>query len=264
MYQHTDEGNMMPDIQMRFHADMLVLSSPLDAALEAQGVDAQSQRELMCILEPETIEEALRLQDAAGAPCIVTPTNGITRARLAHNRLEDRQSEIAQAALQMVRDLTPQHVIAEIGPTHLPIDPTSKTSLVANRDQYADAVSAFGTEGIDAFFLNGMADIDDMRCALMGVRKMCDTPVIASVNVDGHGNVVGRNQSIEEASDLMEDFEADVIGMCTAAPLDQAAAVAERLVRATELPVLVQLQVQAVNPRQGEPTPENPISMRTP
>jgi 5-methyltetrahydrofolate--homocysteine methyltransferase len=248
----------MPDIQMRFHTDMLVLSSPIDAALVAQGVDVETQRELLSVIEPETIDEALRLQSIAGAPCLVTPTNGITRARLAHNRLEDRDEVIAHAALDMVRDLAPQHIIAEIGPTRLPIDPTSKTSLVANRDQYAGAVTAFGTDGIDAFFLNGMADIDDMRCALMGVRKMCDVPVIASIGVDAHGNVIGRDQSIEDAVDLMEDFEADVIGFSTTAQLDAAAAICERACRATELPILVQLEVNAVAPRQRDATPENP------
>ncbi len=269
----------MPDLQMRFHADMLVLSAPIDAALEKQGIDVESEREFLSLNEPETILEALRMESVAGAACMVTPTNGITEARLAHFRMQDKAAQMAQAALSSVHSLTPQHVLAEIGPTMLPIDPSGKQSLVANRDQYSNAVKAFSlqvgaalgagapvgilsfedpAEGLDAFFLNGMVSIDDMRCALMGVRKMCDTPVIASVNVDGKGNLVGRHESIEQAADVMEEFEADAVGFSTKAPLDQAAKIAERLVRAVDLPVLVQLEVDHVDNRQGEETPENP------
>lgn len=233
----------MPDLQLRFHKDMLVLSSPLEASLAARGVEVAADEEALSITEAEMVREVLQLESLSGAPCLVTPTNGITRARLAHARLEDRDAPIADAALDIVESLSPQHVIAEIGPTRLPIDPESKASLMANRDQYSEAVHAFGTERVDAFFLNGLAGIDDMRCALMGVRRMCDTPVLVSVDVDASGNVIGRNQSIEDLVDVMEEFEADVVGFSTSASIDQAAALVERICRVTELPVLVQLDV---------------------
>ena len=45
----------MPDIQMRFHQDMLVLSSPLTATLYEQGVDEDYSAALLCVDEPETV-----------------------------------------------------------------------------------------------------------------------------------------------------------------------------------------------------------------
>jgi 5-methyltetrahydrofolate--homocysteine methyltransferase len=248
----------MPDLQLRFHKDMLVLSSPIEASLAAQGIEAAAEGEALSITESEMVREVLQLESLSGAPCLVTPTNGITRARLAHARLEDRDAQIADAALDIVESLSPQHIIAEIGPTRLPIDPESKTSLMANRDQYGEAVRAFGTERPDAFFLNGLAGIDDLRCALMGVRRMCDTPVLASVDVDASGNAIGRSQSIEAIIDVMEDFEADVVGFATSAPVDCAAAIVERICRATELPILVQLEVGRAGA--GSPAADSPYS----
>jgi len=35
----------MPDIELRFHKDMLVLSAPIDAALARQGIDAARDRQ---------------------------------------------------------------------------------------------------------------------------------------------------------------------------------------------------------------------------
>ena len=232
----------MPDIQLRFNRDMLVLSGPIDATLERLGFDAASERESLMASEPETITEALRLQDSSGAPCLVTPTAGITRARLAHVRLSDAQSDIAQAALAVVRGFSPQHVLAEIGPCGLPLDPGSQASLRALRDQYSDAVRAFGEEGIDAFVLTGLGGESELLCALMGVRKETALPVFAQVVVDARGNLADGS-GLEGALELMEEYEADVVGFASSAPLEAVAALAERACAASELPLFVQLDV---------------------
>ena len=231
----------MPDIQMRFHKDMLVLSSPLDATLAAQGIEEQDDRDSLVAVEPETVLEALRVQSSTGVQCLVAPTFAITRARLAHLRLAEQQAELAKAALDAVKRLKPQHLIAEIGPTGLPLDPSSKTSMQANRDQYADAAKAFDGQAIDAFFVNGLASTDDLLCALMGIRKASDLPLFASVKVDAL-DMVGTSR-LEEAVELMGEYEADVAGIRLAAPLDAAAGLVEQMCRATELPVLVQLEI---------------------
>ena len=79
----------MPDIQMRFNKDMLVLSTPLDYQLAAQGFDP-SDREYVVLCEPELIEEAFKLEKSIDVPCFVTPTENITEARLAYARFEGR------------------------------------------------------------------------------------------------------------------------------------------------------------------------------
>lgn len=230
----------MPDIQMRFHQDMLVLSAPLDATLRAQGIEDETAVDVMAVDEPETLLEAIRLQQAVGAPCLVAPTRAVTRARLAHLRLSDKASGVAQAALSVVRRLRPQHLLAELGPTGLPLDPTSKPSLTANRDQYADAAEAIGYD-VDAVFLNGFSDPDDLLCALMGVRKASDVPLFASVVLDSDARMGGK--SLAEVAEMVEEYEADVMGFATQRPPDAAAELVERACRATDLPILVQLNV---------------------
>ena len=230
----------MPDIQMRFHQDMLVLSSPLDEVLRTQGFDDQDI-DALCATEPETVLEMLRVQSAMGVPCLVTPTNAITAARLSHVRLADQQEALAKTAVSVVKRLQPQHILAEIGPTNLAVDPDSKTSMQANRDQYADACEAFATCDVDAFFLNGMDNTNDVLCAVMGARKVTDAPLFAAVVCDHKGKM--GNATLEEALELMEEFEADVAGFRTSAHPDQAAALVERACRACDLPILVQLDV---------------------
>ena len=47
----------MPDIALRFHKDMLVLSSPATSALDRLGVDIVRDLELTTLLEPDTLED---------------------------------------------------------------------------------------------------------------------------------------------------------------------------------------------------------------
>lgn len=261
----------MADIELRFHKDVLVLSAPPDATMERYQANPDLDREFFNLLEPETLSDILRFEQMAGAQCLLTCTEGITRARLAHQRLEEQSGEIAQAALSLVAELVPQHIIAEIGPTHLPIDPESRASLKQSRNQYAQAARDFlqgpdGSEGVfDAYLLDGMASITDLKCALMGVRMVSDKPVMATVPVDATGHILGREETLAQAVEVMEDLQADVVGITTQAPLDQAVALVKQIAAQTNLPILVQLAVGShdehdINPgfRPVVLTPDNP------
>ena len=247
----------MPDIQLRFAKDMLVLSSPVQAVLANQGFDVAKDMGYACLVEPELVRDALAMNKVAGAQVVVAPTAYLTPARLAHQHLEDRAQEVADAAVSIARKVEPQHLLLEIAPCGLPLDPSSKASLNENRAQYSAAARLLAPAQPDALFLSGFASVDDLKCALMGVRQVYDGPLFASVNA-GEGAVLenGR-QSLGEALDAMSDLGVDVVGLQTGAPLAAAADMARELAGAG-LPVLVQLAVGKRDDKQGAPTPENP------
>ncbi len=247
----------MPDIAMRFHKDMLVLSSPVEPILAQQGFDLDQGVEFASLVEPEAMHDALSLSVLAGAQCIITCTSGLTSARLSHRYLEDRADEVLRAALDMVADLAPQHTLVEVGPCGLPLDASSKNSLNENRDQYLRVARLETARPFDAFFLNGFQNPVDLKCALMGLRKASDLPIFASVDVDDDGTMSNGRYTLDEACEVMFDYEASVMGIATSAPLNQAVNLARR-VSAGPLPSLVQLAVRSVNPKQGIETPENP------
>ena len=193
----------MPDIALRFDKDMLVVSAPASAALARQGVDVDRDLELMTVLEPDSIQEAMRLESMAGAQCLATSTAGITPARMAQVGMEDRAQDVARASLEVLRPLKPQHVLVEIGPCGLPLDASSKASLNENRDQYARAARLFAGEQFDAFFLNGFTTASDLLCALMGVRQVSDMPAFASVDVLEDGTLASGRGTLEEACAIM-------------------------------------------------------------
>lgn len=248
----------MPDVSLRFHKDMLVLSSPVSAALDRLEIDVEHDFEMTMLLEPETIEGTYELESMMGVQCMVAPTATLTKARLAHSGMEDRAVDLARIALSSVRKLKPQHVLVELAPCGLPLDPSSKASLVENRDQYANFARLFAREELDAFFLNGFATCDDLKCALMGLRMVSDAPIFASVDVFADGALASGRGTIEDAVAVMQEFEASVVGFATKAGQSEACDLAVRVSEVSDLPLLVQLDVVERNTRQQGPTAENP------
>lgn len=246
----------MPDIALRFHKDMLVLSAPVDTALARQGVDVEKDREFLSLIEPDMIRDAYYLEQVAGAQCMVTNTAGITRARLAYTNMEERDFELATASVTIVTSLKPQHVLVEIGPTGLPLDASSAPSLKQNRDQYAQAVRAFGSDGYDAVFLNGMQRRVDMQCALMGVRKQSDAVIVASIDLDCPSGV--SQADLPQVLSMMEEYGASVVGFETGAPLDEVIALCSSCREKLSVPMLVQLKVKNINPKQQFASNDNP------
>lgn len=253
----------MPDIELRFHKDMLVLSAPIAAALARQGVDVERDLEFFNILEPDSIRDALRMELVAGAQCLVTATEGITPARLAHHGMADRVGDLAAASLDVAESLTPQHLVVEVGPCRLPLDASSKASLNEHRDQYARAARAFeahaagqgsaregsiGRYGFDAYLLSGFGDASALKCALMGVRQVSDRPVISCVDVDERGVLASGRSQVEEAAEMMVEYGASVAGFTVSCPVDAAVPIAQRMARACGLPLCAELRVPAHDP----------------
>lgn len=200
----------MADIEMRFGKDMLVLSGSIDATLERQGVNINADRQYLNLFEPEVVVDALKLQVMAGARCLVTTTEDITPARLAHANAQADGSTLARAAVDIALQCKPQHILAAIGPCELPLDGSSASSLKENKGQYLQAAHFFDGLAFDAFLLDGFTSLDDLKCALMGVRQASDAPVFASVLV-GRGEVLRCQQGTAHGSNQANDFDLSTI-----------------------------------------------------
>lgn len=253
----------MADIALRFGKDMLVVSSPAEGALRRAGLTSARDQALALMVEPETIEEAYRLEAVAGHQCFTTATCAFTPARLVALGMEGKGEALAGAALAVLAEANPQHTLVAIEPCGLPLDPSAKSSLVENRDQYARAAQLFDGATFDAFLLDGFTTTDDLKCALMGIRKVSDVPIMASVDVQGDGMLASGRGTWREAVEVMAEFGAAVAGFSTLAPLDEAATLAlqarDGLAEAgANLCLMATLQVLERDAKQQGPTPENP------
>lgn len=253
----------MADLALRFGKDMLVVSSPAEEALRRAGIESVRDQALALLVEPETIEEVYRMEAVAGPQCVVTPVAALTPARLVAIGAEGKGEALAEAALAVMAEFKPQHVLVEIGPCGLPLDPESKASLVENRDQYARAAKLFEGRTFDAFFLNGFTTAADLKCALMGLRKVSDAPLVASVEVRADGMLADGVGTWREAVEVMAEYGAAVAGFSTLAAPGSARVLAEQArdalaFQGADLCLMATLQVFERDAKQQGPTEENP------
>lgn len=246
----------MPDIQLRFNKDMLVLSTPIDYQLKAQGFVEQGDREYVALCEPELIEETYKLEKIMETPCLVTATEGITRARLAYARFEKQADDMARIAYELGSSFSPQHLIAAIGPTGLPLDPTMASSVKQSIVQYRDATKTLTQYPFDALYFTGFADIDDAKCALQGAREVFDGVVFISLVVDAHGCLLDGT-SLEDAVSVCDSLDADVIGVMSGALPTVLVSYARTMRKVTGKPLLFDIVINRIDSRQFEPTEEN-------
>ncbi|MBQ9691216.1 MAG: homocysteine S-methyltransferase family protein [Eggerthellaceae bacterium] len=234
----------MSDLAMRFSTTMLTFSAPFrtgfDIRPETSSLESLSSKVLF---EPEALEPQLRLELAAGADILVTPTLDMTPACLAHQRIEDAIEDVAQSAFDVLKLVTPQHVVVEIGPCGLPLDPTSTISREQTTQQYRSAIKACVPYVYDAIFLNGMRSYADMQCALQAARELSPLPIIASISLDEQGNF--DNMPWHEARLCMHD--ADVWGFETGASITQICSLASATTSKFDRPLLVQLRASLLS-----------------
>lgn len=248
----------MADIQMRFNKDMLVLSTSFDRLFDQQGFLLATEEAYVDLCEPELIEQAYQLEKMIETPILCTPTECITNARLAHEKFEGRGPEIARVAWDLIQDATPQHSLAVIGPSGLPLDESSAVSLKASRKQYQDAARELAAYPFDALYFCGFTSAYDAQCALMGARAVYDGPVFLSYELTDEGTLPSGSHSLADAVRLADEYGADVIGIKTGARLERVGSFVEELRAATDKPLLVELVVRELIERALNPDQDNP------
>lgn len=248
----------MSDIALRFNYDMLVLSEPMDRELQVQGFTDEADRAYVVLCEPELIEESFRFEQIIATPCFVTPTEDITNARLAHARFEGQAHDMALHAYEAAARFSPQHIIAAVAPTGLPLDEWSAPSLKQSKLQYHDAVRALMEFPFDALFFSGFQNPIDAQCALMGARSIYDGPIMLSFSLTSDATLPGSRHDLGAAVSRADEYGADVIGIRSAAAIDELEETIDLLKARTDKPLLVELVVGRHDERQFAPTSENP------
>lgn len=247
----------MPDIQLRFNRDMLVMSTPIEHALASQGFKGLQDKVYVSLCEPELIEDAFRFESVIGTPCFVAPLEEVTHARLAQAHFEDRACDMVRNVYQAVSCFNPQHIIASVGPTGLPLDESSASSLKQSRLQYQNAVKELDKYPFDALFFSAFSNAYDLQCALMGARAVYDGPLFASFLLDGEGKLT-KNYSLANAVEMACEYGADVVGIRSGLPLDELKPIVATLKKHSSKPLLVEIVVREPHVSQVNSTRENP------
>jgi 5-methyltetrahydrofolate--homocysteine methyltransferase len=157
---------------------------------------------------------------AAGAQVVQTNTFGGNRYKLEVSELSDRLEDINRRAAELARIVCPDHgfVAGDIGPTGRVLVPSGDLSADDAEEAFAKQAEALLKGNVDLFSIETMFDLEEVKAALRGVRRVSDLPVVAHMTFQktsrGFFTVMGVTP--EAAVKGMEDAGADVVGAnCT-------------------------------------------------
>ena len=237
----------MPDIERRLGREVLVVDGATGTMLQRAGIPAEQCPEQLNATAPDIIEDLHRNYVIAGADCVSTNTFGGTRAKLAEYGLGDQVVELNRAAVRIAKRAGAMHVLADVGPTGLVMQPLGPATFDEVFALFTEQIAALAAEGPDAIIIETMTDITEARCAVLAARAVCDLPVIASVTFGRDGRMDLSGSGPATAAVVLEAAGASVVGMNCGLGPEQMLPLAEAMAEATTLPLIVQ-------PNAGLPT----------
>jgi 5-methyltetrahydrofolate--homocysteine methyltransferase len=148
------------------------------------------------LLHPELVRKVHRGYLEAGSQVVLTNTFGGNRSRLAMHNLEERVPELNRTAAVLARSEVDQGgwsalVAGDIGPTGEIFEPLGTLSFDEAADIFAEQAAALAGGGVDLFWVETLAALEEGNAALEGIRRVApELPVIVTMTFDTHGRTM--------------------------------------------------------------------------
>ena len=202
--------------------------------------------------DPQLVERVHVEYFAAGARVLRTNTYGAHRLALRRFGLESNLRKINIHGARLARQASEHRawIVGSIGPIGHPLRPVGLISYQQAVDAFREQAELLAEGGVDAIMLETIANLDEMRAAIEGVRAGCDLPVVALKTFTEDG-VTLMGEFPGEVVQALTEMGADVVGAnCSIGPHGYAAVI-KRMALVSERPL-------AVFPTAGAPLREGP------
>ena len=216
--------------------DFLLFDGAMGTQLQARGLAAGELPELLNLTNPDQITDIHRAYTEAGADVATTNTFGANALKFGD---EDKVAEIFEAAIRNARASGVHYVAADIGPTGALLQPMGILPFDDAYELFAEQVRAADAAGADFFIIETMADLSEMKAAILAAKEQSDLPIFATMTFGEDGRTF-LGTTPEVAAVTMSSLGVDVLGInCSLGPADVAPLIA-RMLPWADCPVMAQ------------------------
>ena len=221
--------------------NIVYLDGGMGTLLQARGLAAGELPERWNLSHPEDIIAVHKAYFEAGSNVVCTNTFGANSLKLDDAELEAviaAAIDNARAARDTAAGDAPRFIALDIGPTGKLLRPLGDLDFEDAVAVFAKTVRLGAKYGADLVVVETMNDSYETKAALLAVKENCDLPVIVT-NAYGADGKLMTGASPEAMVAMLEGMGADAIGAnCSLGPR-QLRGVAERLLAAASVPVVM-------------------------
>jgi methionine synthase / methylenetetrahydrofolate reductase(NADPH) len=160
-------------------------------AVLASAVDRLRCPEEANLKAPEAVLDVHLGYIRAGAELIETNTFGASRAKLAEHFLEDEFERINAAAVKLAREAR------EVSGKEVFI-----AGSIGPGGDYAEQARVLEGRGVELFFVETFADLDDLEVAIAALRAASSLPIVALMSFDSAGDTLAGVSAAQAAARL--------------------------------------------------------------
>lgn len=221
--------------------NIVVLDGGMGTLLQEKGLKPGEFPERWNLSHPEIIQEIHTAYLNAGSNVISTNTFGANGLKFDDAELEEiifSAVENARKAIALSKTKKETFVALDLGPTGKLLKPFGDLDFEDAVDLYKKSVELGVKAGVDLIFIETMNDSYETKAALLAVKEASSLPVLVS-NAYGADGKLMTGATPEAMVAMLEGLGADAIGAnCSLGPR-QLRGVAEKLLAAASVPVLL-------------------------
>ena len=241
-------------LRERLGKEWLFCDGGTGSILQGLGLKGGELPETWNLTRPEDIKALNKSYFDAGSNIVNTNTFGANRFKF------DNVSEIVTAAVKICQKARKEarreddaYVAIDVGPTGKLLEPMGDLPFNVAVDVFAEIIKAGYEAGGDLVVIETMSDSYEAKAAVVAAKEVCDLPIIVTMVYDESGKLL-TGGGVEGTVAMLEGLKVDAIGInCGFGPA-QMLPIAERLVKCSSLPIVV-------NPNAGLPRTENGVTV---
>jgi len=232
---------MRHTLKERMDKRILIYDGAMGTLLQSAGMQPGECPEMWNIDHPEAVMSIHEAYFRSGSDLVLTNSFGGSSIKLAEYHLGDMAYEINRAAGQIAKAASLKHgglAVGTIGPCGQFIEPYGRMTFDRVFDSFKEQARGLVDGGVDAINVETMADLSELRAAMIAVKEVTSLPVICQMTfADRNRTVLGTDPTT--AVTVMEGLGADVVGAnCSGGP-QELYPVLEEMAKITHLPLVV-------------------------
>lgn len=224
---------------------LIVFDGGMGSELERRGLGGDIPEELN-LTHAEEIRAIHRDYAEAGADIVTANSFGLNRIKY---KGKYSVAELARAAVENAR-AAGKEVFFDVGPTGALLAPVGTLTFDEAYEAFAE-IARITSDMVGGYIVETFSDLYELKACVLALKEHSDKPVYATVTFDSTARTL-TGSTPEIVAELLEGLGADAIGVnCSLGP-KELVPIVERLLAATDLPVIVQPNCGLPKLREGK------------